>query len=324
MRRKTACVDWPVTVDAVADYKVPEEWEAGNFAGTFVTRSRQASTPGLIEAAEKEFGFDARDEPYRGAQDFHAHYIIRHHRPDLLLLHYDEVDKQQHRVGPRQPQVYEELETLDGLLGEVIEAYVQAGLESRLIRCVVADHGFERVDQMFKPNVVLRQAGLIDYDEQAKCITGWRAKMGIAGAAGALILADDQDAESLEQARRALSEYAGKADSPIGHFIEKPEIRRLGSNPRAAVMLDAGRGWMYSRSCAGEAIEPATIRGMHGQMPTRPELAAAFVIAGPAIPSGRWVDQISILDVAPTLARLAHVSLGKTTGHAIFETPSDH
>jgi hypothetical protein len=74
---------------------------------------------------------------------------------------------------------------------------------------------------------------------------------------------------------------------------------------------------MYSRSAAGEPTGKAPIHGMHGQMPDHPELAASFILAGPHIPRGKMLERVSMLDVAPTIARLTEVSLPNTAGRPI-------
>ncbi len=348
--RSTAAVGWPVTVDARIDNNVPEKWDAADFNGTFIARSREASTPGLVDAAEKRFGFTFDIKKLDEHRNLIAQHIVLTHPPDLLLIHYDDLDKKQHSLGPCVPEVFAVLEKIDALIGELLETYQDVAVPARrdgrrrrpqgdgaatsqsairnpksaitplpagLIVCVVSDHGFERVDRDFRPNVVLREAGLIDYDAKSKKVRGWRAKAWLAGAAAAIMLADPKDTASRDRARAALANYTGKPDSPIVKIVEPDEIRRLGSNPDAAFMIDAGPGFTFSRSITGEAIGKAIVHGMHGQMPDRPEMAAAFVIAGPGIPHGKMLERVRMIDVAPTLARLAGLSLPGAEGEPI-------
>lgn len=315
--RHVACIGWPVTVDAAADWNVPELWEATDFPGTFVARSRSASTPGLVEAAEKAMNFMMHIDRIDEDRTRIARYVVMTHRPDLMLLHYNELDKKQHQLGPAVPEVWASLERLDGCLGQVLSAYEAAGLKDRLTVCVVSDHGFERVDRMFKPNAVLRDAGLLTVDNDTKKVMTWRAKVWASGGSGALILADPSDAEAARLARAALGKYAGAPDAAIAEFIGAPDVRKLGSNVKAAFMFDAGKGWMVSRSARGEPVEPAPIHGMHGQRPERAELGAAFVICGRGVQGGPVLPLVRMIDVAPTLASLAGVPMPGTSGQPI-------
>jgi len=83
------------------------------------------------------------------------------------IKYFEELDKTQHSVGPGEPKALAALEMLDGLLGELLEEYEHDGLGKRLVTCIVADHGFERVDKTFKPNAVLRAAGPNDEENGA-------------------------------------------------------------------------------------------------------------------------------------------------------------
>jgi predicted AlkP superfamily pyrophosphatase or phosphodiesterase len=315
--RATAAVGWPVTVGAKIDYNVPEYWDAKDFDGTFVAKVREVSTPGLIDAVEKQgpLPFDLKhiDE----AKNRIACFIVREHRPDLLLLHYSELDKKQHLQGPGTPDVLATIEKTDRLLGELLDAYRQADISGRLITCVVSDHGFERVDREFKPNVVLRQAGLIDCDADTNTIKTWRAKGWVSGGSAAIVPADKMDAESIRKARTAMEAYTGKPDSPIRRIIDADELRRLDANPQAAFAIDPAPGVTLGRSVQGEVLAPAFVKGMHGQMPDRPEIAAIFFVVGPGIPRGEHLDTVRMIDVAPTLARLADLNLPDAQGKPI-------
>jgi predicted AlkP superfamily pyrophosphatase or phosphodiesterase len=318
--RKTAAIGWPVTVDARADLNFPEAWDAKNFNTTFVARSRAAATPGLLEAAEKVFDFRFDLENLDEHRNLVARHVVRAHRPDLILLHYNELDKKQHRLGPAVPEVFNTLEKLDGLLGELIEEYAQSNLADRLVTFIVSDHGFERVDRMFKPNVILRDAGLIEYDSANQRVRSWRAKAWVSGASAAILTADPLDHAAADAARRALEAHVGPGEA-IARIIEKGEIRRLGSNPHASFMMDASPGWMLSGGSGGSAQEAAPIHGMHGQMPDRPELAAGFIACGPGVPPGRTLDRMTLIEVAPTLAALSGVQLPATTGRSLWGAP---
>jgi predicted AlkP superfamily pyrophosphatase or phosphodiesterase len=153
----TAAVSWPVTVGAkTLDYNAPEYWEAANFDGSFLIKTQEASTPGLIEAAEKRFGFKPDLTHADEMKTLIARHIVLAYRPDLLLLHLADLDKKQHLNGPGTPEVLATLEKADHLIGELLDSYREAGMTDRLIAVVVSDHGFEAVDHEFRPNAVLR------------------------------------------------------------------------------------------------------------------------------------------------------------------------
>jgi len=315
--RTTAAIAWPVTVGArTIDYHVPEYWDPADFEGSFLAKLQAESTPELIEAACKRFGFAPDLNRLDEQKTLIARHIVLAHRPDLMLLHLADLDKKQHIQGPGTPDVLAMLENDDRLVGELLAAYREAGMADRLITVVLSDHGFEAVSEEFRPNAVLREAGLIEYDAARQAITGWKAKAWVHGGSAAVMLADRGDKGTRKRCIEVLTPYVGLA---IERIVEPAELVRLGASHEAAFGLEPARGRTFGSSCQGEPRRASTVKGMHGQHPDRPEMAAAFIIAGPGIPRGKRVEEVALVDVAPTLARLAGVRLPEAEGKAIEE-----
>ena len=62
-------------------------------------------------------------------------------KPDLLFLHLDDVDHAGHDKGWWTKEYFEAVSKIDGLVGRVLAAVRQAGLESSTMILVTADHG---------------------------------------------------------------------------------------------------------------------------------------------------------------------------------------
>jgi hypothetical protein len=80
-------------------------------------------------------------------------------------------------------------------------------------------------------------------------------------------------------------------------------------------------GFSISSRVTGALVEPHTPGGTHGLLRELHEMDSAFFITGKGVPRGRTIDRIDMRDIAPTLARLARVSLPKAEGHDLFERP---
>jgi predicted AlkP superfamily pyrophosphatase or phosphodiesterase len=75
---------------------------------------------------------------------------------------------------------------------------------------------------------------------------------------------------------------------------------------------------MFSGPDPDELMGPTTnFLGSHGYDPRRPEMRAAFVIRGPNVRPGKPLGLVRLLDVAPTIARVLGIDLGKTEGKPI-------
>jgi predicted AlkP superfamily pyrophosphatase or phosphodiesterase len=63
------------------------------------------------------------------------------HQPTLLFVHLDHVDHAGHEFGHGTPQYYESVKVADELLGQMLAAIREAGLQESTVLLVTADHG---------------------------------------------------------------------------------------------------------------------------------------------------------------------------------------
>ena len=102
-----------------------------------------------------------------------ATFILKKHKPNLLLVHLVDLDEEEHQFGPDSPQAAATLEKIDGHIGELLAADRAAGLADSTDVFIVSDHGFLPVQTEIKPNVLFVKAGLLTADEKGN-VTGGR------------------------------------------------------------------------------------------------------------------------------------------------------
>ena len=61
-------------------------------------------------------------------------------------------------------------------------------------------------------------------------------------------------------------------------------------------------------------VPSGALKGMHGYLPSMPEMATGFIISGAGVRKGMRIPQVRMLDVAPTVAALLGVELNGATG----------
>jgi hypothetical protein len=300
---RVGSVSWPVTVGAAIDYLFPETHQSPP-GTTWLDLVRNQSTPGLIDAIVEHLGgFGPRDNLEYGKRDLFAAaaaaHIIERHRPHLLLVHLVETDGAQHAFGPGSPEALAAFRRVDERLGEIVAAVSRAGLADQTAWIVTGDHGFYRVHSAFQPNAVLREAGLLDVDGAGR-ITAWRAV-----AHRATIRLRDPDDAAL--ARRVEGLFLDLADGPYrGLFsvVGRAEVRRLGGDPEALLMIEPIDGYTVAAGTEGGFLVPSSRRGDHGYLPTSPAMRTGLVLAGAGIARGVVVPLARQIDIAPTVARL--------------------
>jgi len=319
----TAAVGWPVTVGAPADYLFPEVWVPEKFDDRLIAMSAASKPRDLLAAVLTQFDLGPSVDSDQIVTRV-ARYIVETYKPRLMLLHLVDVDHEQHGHGPGSPECNAAMEKVDRCIGELLESYRKAGMLDRTLVAIVSDHGFLAINKQFNVNVVLRKAGLIRFaSEQDKRANEWDAAGWTSGGSCAIVLRNPDDKSIQEKVRAALAPYSSGAEAPIRRILERDEIEKLGSNLNAFIMLDPADGFTFGSRLAGEPIadfgKAGSSYGMHGQLPDRPGLEAALIVAGPGIKPGITLHQARMIDIAPTLAAAMGLSMPQAGGRPISE-----
>ena len=324
---KTAMVSWPVSVGA-GDYSFPEILSLkGKLADTLQLIKANDRPDGLVEELEQrdpQLYSNANADETDDLRTRFAEYIIAEKKPDLILIHLFDLDHFEHLYGPFTPESFAMLEKVDGYVERILAAASRAGTMDETAVFIVSDHGFKHISKQAHPSVLLAQAGLIklkeEKDAQGKSraiITDWRAAPYVTSGSCSIILRDPKDVEALRKVRAIFKPLAGKKGSGIFRVIEADEVRRLGANPRAALMLDAEEGYTFGRNLTGDFITVSERLGQHGYLPTRPDYKASLIAYGAGITRRGSLGDVRMIDIAPTVARLLNLSLRDAEGKAL-------
>jgi predicted AlkP superfamily pyrophosphatase or phosphodiesterase len=310
----TASVGWPVTVgQRNIRYNIPEYWRAWNSEDHKLLRA--LSTPELYDAVEKQFREIPRsDGAFLGtdvAKTQAAIFAITHGRARFVTLHLSTLDEEEHEHSPFSPQACQTLVELDKQVAQVEKAAL-ATFPNAVI-AVVSDHGFVRTDYRLNLRVPFVNAGLIKINPPAfadrPIVSEWKAAIFPGGGTAAIVLHDPNDKATEEAVRKLLHELASNPSNGIGAILEKPEIQKLGGFPNATFVVDLQTDYQLGNSYQGEMIVPAPSTGMHGYLPTHPEMRSSFFLMGKGVAAGRDLGVIDMRQIAPTLAKILGVTL---------------
>jgi predicted AlkP superfamily pyrophosphatase or phosphodiesterase len=252
-----------------------------------------------------------------------ACHVIRRRKPNLLLLHLLNVDYIHHSYGAQSPPGYTAVAYADTCVGKVLAALDEAGIRRQTTVFVVADHGFTATPQALKPNVLLRQEGLLTTGRGGRIETA-RAHVFPEGGIGLLYLTDSSSRE--EDRKRVRTLFAGKEG--IERILEPAEYAEFGlpdprANPQMSdLVLVAKDGYGFSASGEGDELVVANTAagvtlGSHGFISTSAKMNALFVAAGQCIKPGVKLGLIDNTEVAPTAAKILGVKLRGAEGQAL-------
>ncbi len=296
------------------------DWVAIEKADGITWRFAERPDPnGLIEGELMKDGVVSRDDlvhfgrPSQAWRDriytAAAADIIRRHHPDLMLFHLLALDSIEHETGFGNNSGRNTIAFLDDRLKEIVDAVREAGELERTTFLIVSDHGQQSVYKQLHANILLKQAGLQGGANPTFCIPegGFALvyqKHATAGSTAALkaVFAGKPGV------RAALApEEAAKDGWPVPATTDQA----------ADLLLYAANGYEFSEGDAREFVTDTKEVGAHGYPNTEPLMQAIFVASGAGIVAKGEIPAFENLDVAPTIARLLHVSLGDVDGKVL-------
>ncbi|HKA16796.1 MAG TPA: ectonucleotide pyrophosphatase/phosphodiesterase [Blastocatellia bacterium] len=317
MRLVTSSVDWPVTVSANITYNIVQYWRAENAEDRKLIRA--LSTPGLFAEAEQALGPYTDGNDYSIAGDVRRAafnvYLIEKKKPRFHLSYFGSLDEEEHRSGPYSAPAFAVLEQLDGVIGQLRTAAERSG-GGKAVICIVSDHGFKLTDKEVNVNSALREAGLIELNEQGR-VKSWRALAWYGGGSAGVMIRDRADSDARRIAAEVLNRLAGDSNSGVAKVIERgsgPEPRGF---PDAPIVVVLRPGFRLGSKLQGPVTVSVRPGGTHGYAPDVAEMNSSFFIAGPGISARRDLGQIDMRDIAPTLASLLGVSLPSPEGRKL-------
>src|SRR6185312_14065270 len=151
----TAEVDWVAINNAqTINWHFPER---ATLDGSL---EREMIARGVLKRSDVEnFSKDNivwRDEIWAKA----ATYLIREHKPNLLLVHFLTLDSIQHHYGPKTLASEAAMAFLDSRVKEILDAIKASGLADRTTVFIVSDHGFKAFHKQIRLSIALAFAGL--------------------------------------------------------------------------------------------------------------------------------------------------------------------
>ena len=310
----SSSVDWPVTVGAPITYNIAQYWRATTDDDHKLLRA--LSTPGLLDDGEKAVGRYPAGYLYTVESDTRrsefAAWLIAAKRPRIHTSYFSVLDEVQHEHGPATPEVFATIEAIDGMIDRVWKAAMSVdprrgrvcGVRPR-IRALRSNGFGERRAAARGPDRRGSQTGA--------CATGARWHGGTPSCSRTATMGTRSPPRARPSMRWPPTRPAECSGTST---TRKPE--RKADFLGAAFVVGVKPGFAISGRVTGALVEPHAPGGTHGLLRELHEMDSAFFITGRGLPRGRTLDRIDMRDIAPTLARLAGVSLPQAEGHDLF------
>lgn len=305
----TAAISWPVTRGSKnLDYIVPESYTQSTY--------RQTTKPDDFLEQLREHGisvdnwgdWSALPESYR--QDWlttnAANYLIKSKKPNLLMLHYLVTDSFSHIYGAGSAESVWAHEYVDHLINSVINTLKQEKIYDKTTILIVSDHGWTNVNKSIKPNVILKDLGLLRVDMEHNIIDKSAIAVMNHGAAFVYILDNEGYAQTKQKIMSAFSNVEGVRATYDGedfHDLGLPPVKNNQHMPD--IVLEAKRKYYFVDDHIGvDPIDSVKYVATHGHDPMEPWMAATLIVAGKNIKKGIMIDDATVRDITPTIMQI--------------------
>ena len=222
-------------------------------------------------------------------------------RPRFLTLYFDVVDTQGHKYGPLATETSAAVSEVDAAVARLLAGLEQRGLRARTNLVVVADHGMMEIST----DRVVFIEDLVD-PRQVRV-----ESLGPNGGVRPL------PGSGLTPQQLAVSIRA-KAPPQIQVYLREKVPARLHyrHNDRIPpVVLVADAHWNIESKVGWARWSKNYNRASHGWDPAHEQMGAVFIAQGPAIQTGRTVEQTENIHVYNLLCTLLGVQPAKNEGN---------
>ena len=321
-----ASVAFPTSVGAKGDYIAPEYWWDGSeLDSAFI--DAVAKPQGLISEMEKDIGryaggLDLSDDGDR-QRGKAAVWMLKNklepvikEKPFFLSAYFASFDESAHQHGVYSREAAASLEKIDRMLGELF-AEAKRITGDNVYICVVSDHGSLDNTHNISPNVLLKEAGLIETDENGK-VTDWKAFSQRAGGTAEIRLKDSGDTQAAQALAEVMKRLLEDENSGILEVLTGEQAKARGGFPQAAYVLVSKKGYELRDDTQGDYCRTRlTQKAQHGYSEEFPEMRASFMLAGPGI--SKWnIEVVRLSVVSPTRAGLMGASLENAEGRNLL------
>jgi predicted AlkP superfamily pyrophosphatase or phosphodiesterase len=306
----TANLNWPVTVDAPGiDFNMPEYWRASTPDDQNLLRAL-ARPLGLQQQLEAGVGkyVDGNNTTVDAdaVRTKYAIAMLRRFHPGLFTIHLSSLDETEHETSPFSVASNKNMEAIDAMIGAVRD--VALAVDPDTIVVIVSDHGFVRTDYRVNLYGPLLRAGLLTVGGSGPLgtpnFTSWKATLWPAGGVAAVMLHDRNDTASLSAIMKILGDLAADPANGILRIVPAEELHAMGGFPNARALVVLKDDYQLGYAFTGPVVTPAPSTGMHGYLPSDPEMQSSFFAMGKAVARGRDLGVVDMRRIAPTIGDL--------------------
>lgn len=321
---KTASVLWPVMAHAkkAIHHNIPEIWsDHGKSSFSLFLKNGSLHLLPLVIKHQKKL--NGKKQPYLdNFSEAVAIDLIKKKQPDLLTIHFTEVDTMRHYHGVFSDEAYKSLTSVDNRIGHIIDILKEKNLYDSTNIILLGDHGGTDYTQAILLNSWLKQNGLITTDSTG-AITHWDAYANGSGGSCQIVLRDPSDSKLIITLTHLLDTLLNAPNSPILNVFNKQEtLEQHHLSGDFSFVVEAVDGYIFKNNITDSLISTlsaidCTYICDHGYLPVHENMRTLLLAKGPNIRVGQVIPNACLVDEGPTFAKLLNLTLDNTDGHIL-------
>ena len=323
----TAALLWPVTGRSKINYNLTEIFAPKPWQNQIVMSALSGSVKYQLDL-NKRFGH-LRNGLSQPALDNFVHesvkYTISKYKPNLLLIHYTDVDTNRHNHGYDSKEANDALLRHNERLGEIIKTLKENSIFEDSTIVALGDHSALDGEYLIRLNSLFRENGLLKVNDKG-IIKSYKAVAKTCDGSSYIYLKDKNDTETYNKVHDILEKLIDNPNSPIEFILNSKEAEDFGADPNCTFMVEANLNYYFVDEAIGDIVEKIKedeigkvshrTKATHGYHPKKANYTTFFIACGKGIKKGVKIDGGSLINHGPTLAKLLGVNLGNTDGSA--------
>ena len=246
-------------------------------------------------------------------------------QPDVMLVKMCDLDSCRHTYGVHHEKVEDQLRKHDAEFGAIVETLRRKGTLDETNLVILGDHGMTDVRDVLLLNVLLRQGGFLRTDAAGE-LTSFDAIAHSTGLGAYIELNNPEDSAMKEKVRAFLETLKGDPEIQLAYVMDAGQAKReFHLAGPFDFFLTSRLPISFGEQLTGDARWGSQIPGdhkigaaTHGGDPNREELTT-FLACGPDVKKGALVERRSMVDEAPTMARMLGFEMPGIDGAVIEE-----
>lgn len=249
----TCALLWPTTGGSKIDYNMPEIFANRPWQNQIIVSLFAGSKLYQLKLFRNfSYLLDGIKQP--NLDDFVTEctlYTLKNKKPDLMFVHFTDLDTQKHIYGTKSTKVKEALLRHEERLKRIFEC--AQDLEYKI--AILGDHGSLDVHSTISINSYFKDNGLSDHIYFKSC-----------DGSAYIYLRREVSSKIKNKIFYALEEFKKHTNS-IEYIFTQDNSTKLGFDKRALFMLEPSFGYCFTDKYIGNYIGISKYKAVHGQLP---------------------------------------------------------